>query len=496
MPMPEEQLRSLPDPIRELYQRLERDSVDRICNRINKIGKLSASDMYELKRLSEIGGDVDAIKSDIADILKLSEQAVYDIYYTAAKTDYEFQRSTFDKLGLPWVPFDENPQMLEIVRSASAVTAASFVNMSSTTGFVGDISGAKPVLDAWKPLAKYYQDTVDYAVFQIRTGVEDYNSVMRQTVRELSDNGLTHIEYDNENKRYYRRRLDSSVRVAVSGGLQRLHRTYMDAIGEMIGADGREISWHSGARPSHVDFAGRQFNMKDYEEICVPLLEDYNCYHRAFPIVLGISEPAHSDKELAELNKQDQEPRPFEGRTYTMHEATQKQRQLETAIRRQKDRAIAFGKAGISDDEKIALAKAAALSDKYKQFSRAMGIDVKNTRVTVAGFTRSQAARLGVITRNRNAIANLSGITTANGIVTKSTTHIADQAVKRGVSAKSIQEALTNPINIGNIKTGSDSRHSQRFVGNNATVSINPDSGALVTAWKTGNSARKKYGGD
>ena len=92
MPMPEEQLRSLPDPIQELYRRLERDSVDRICNRINKIGKLSASDMYELKRLSEIGGDVDAIKSDIADTLKLSEQAVYDIYYTAAKTDYEFQQ--------------------------------------------------------------------------------------------------------------------------------------------------------------------------------------------------------------------------------------------------------------------------------------------------------------------------------------------------------------------------------------------------------------------
>ena len=492
----EERLHTLPDPIRNIFRQLERDSIDRICTRIKKIGRLSASDTHALAALANTSDDVNAIKRDIANTLSLSEQEVQKLYYSTTKADYDANKEIFDKLGVPWVPFDENPQMLELVQTISSVTASSFVNIASTTGFVGDVSGAKRVPDAWKPLAKYYQDTVDYAILQVRTGVDDYNSVMRQTVRKLSDYGLSAVEYDNESKQYYRRRVDSSVRNALSGGLQRLSKAQAELVGAQIGADGMEISVHRGARPSHMLFQGLQFPMAQFTREIAPQLEEYNCYHRAFPVVLGVSTPAHSKGELAEFNARDRRLRAFEGRPYTTSEAAQKQRQLETAIRRQKDRAAAFGAAGDSVEESIALARAAALSQKYRQFSATMGLETENVRITAANFTRSQAARMGAITRNRNAIANLTGMTAVNGITIIPSTHIADQAVLRGVGASAMQDALTNPLNIGKIKVDSIGRPSQNFIGRGATVSVNPESGALVTVWQTGSRILKKYGGD
>lgn len=36
-------------------------------------------------------------------------------------------------------------------------------------------------------------------------------------------------------------------------------------------------------------------------------------------------------------------------------------------------------------------------------------------------------------------------------------------------------------------------RNSQRFIGDKATVNMNPDSGKVTTVWKTGKATRKKY---
>lgn len=57
-------------------------------------------------------------------------------------------------------------------------------------------------------------------------------------------------------------------------------------------------------------------------------------------IVLAISEPTYSKKQLAALKSRDAENIEFKGKIYTRYEATQVQRQLETAARHAKDRQI------------------------------------------------------------------------------------------------------------------------------------------------------------
>lgn len=65
----------------------------------------------------------------------------------------------------------------------------------------------------------------------------------------------------------------------------------------------------------------------------------------------------------------------------------------------------------------------------------------------------------------------------------------------RHVTAKQIRNALTKPLHIDKIKTDKQGRASQRYIGSEATVNVNPISGVIITVWKTGKKQKKKYGG-
>jgi len=376
-----EELSALPEELVQLFEKLERGTVDRICARLNKIGELSPASAHELTMLARIGGDVDAIEREIARTVGASEDAVRKLYTQAAERDYEFQRGVFDKLGTAWVPFAENAAVQSLIADATKVTLGEIRNLTRTTGFTNRAG-------EWQKLAAAYQDTIDYAVLQVRTGATDFHMAMRGAVKQLSDNGLSAIEYDNEGKRYYRRRLDSSVRNAFMGGQQRLSRAQAQSLGEKFGADGMEVSAHSGSRESHLWFQGGQFPILEFQRDVEPQLNDYNCYHRAFPIILGISPPAYTQAERDAMTRDAHTTFEFEGKTYTPYEARQMQRRFETAMRREKDRAVAFKASGDTAAERIAKGKTTALGQKYKQFSNAAGLPSKANRAVVAGYTR------------------------------------------------------------------------------------------------------------
>lgn len=119
-----------------------------------------------------------------------------------------------------------------------------------------------------------------------------------------------------------------------------------------------------------------------------PLLEDYGCLHFKFSILLGVSAPTYSNRELEHLKAADNRKITFEGKEYTVHEATQIQRQLETKARHAKDRQIIAKAAGDealmrTEQERINL-----ITRKYKAFSDAAGLPVKTERMSVSGYHR------------------------------------------------------------------------------------------------------------
>lgn len=86
-------------------------------------------------------------------------------------------------------------------------------------------------------------------------------------------------------------------------------------------------------------------------------------------------------------------------------------------------------------------------------------------------------------------------IKTKNGtVITSMSQHASDQAQNRGVKMESIVDAIQNPLYTGNIIQDDAGRNSQRYIGNDATVNVNPDTGVVVTVWPTGTATRRKYG--
>ena len=85
-----------------------------------------------------------------------------------------------------------------------------------------------------------------------------------------------------------------------------------------------------------------------------------------------------------------------------------------------------------------------------------------------------------------------------SGIIERGKTiHANERMREREVTDDDVRDALTNPLHTKEVVTDELGRKSQTLIGKNATVCINPDTGKVITAWKTGTKTRKKYeGGD
>ena len=70
-----------------------------------------------------------------------------------------------------------------------------------------------------------------------------------------------------------------------------------------------------------------------------------------------------------------------------------------------------------------------------------------------------------------------------------------DRASTRNISINDIQETLHNPLNVGNIRMGKDGP-SKTYVSKKVTVAVNPETGSLITAYKTPHRIREKFKGE
>ena len=110
-------------------------------------------------------------------------------------------------------------------------------------------------------------------------------------------------------------------------------------------------------------------------------LEGANCRHRRFPWVEGVSERTYTNAQLAHID--DGLGCTFEGKKYTAYEATQKQREIERTIRKQKRLRNAFNANGQTTEAQAANAILRRLNKKYRQFSAVAGLPEQNERTKV-----------------------------------------------------------------------------------------------------------------
>lgn len=184
--------------------------------------------------------------------------------------------------------------------------------------------------------------------------------------------------------------IEAAVRKCIMGGMGLMQEQISQQNHDDLGCDGWEISAHGGSAPDHEPIQGKQYSDKAYKRLNNSLkrrIGTLNCGHAAFPIIMGVNEPVYTEAELAEFREENEKGVTFDGKHYTLYEATQRQRKFERSIRKQKSR-ILVDKA-TEDTEKLQTdqIRLVRLRQEYARFSKGVDLPMQHERAEVAGFT-------------------------------------------------------------------------------------------------------------
>lgn len=339
---------------------------------IRDIGKLTPSDVNRLIQLKRTNANVEKIKREIAKAIGVSIGDIEKVFSAAAESDMRFAAEVFASAHAMTVK--GNKPLERLLKAQLRITRQALANLSQTT-----------------LIPDSYRNAVDVAIQAAQSGVVDYNTAVRQALKQAAVDGLR-VEYPNSG---ITRRLDSAVRMNVLDGIRAINRDMMEQVGKEFKSDGIELSAHALCAEDHLPYQGLQMSNKEFDRLQNRLDRPFgmwNCKHNWWPILLGITKPAHSKEELRHLAEYSNELVTIDGRTKTRYQWTQEQRRIETAIRYQKDAANLYKVSGDTVGRRAAQATINGLRDKYSQISEKAGLREQPERMAVSGFRAVKAA--------------------------------------------------------------------------------------------------------
>lgn len=377
------------------YNKFNTKVLEMLGEAIKNFDGLTPSQAHKLAQELKYSTNVDELLSDLSKISGKSIQDIDILLDKVAKENVEFGEVYYEVKGKDYIPYEENDRLRRYVETIKNETYGTFKNLSKSKNIGFTIKDGDKTM--FKPLKTVYRDLIDEAVFNVTTGTEDYQSAMRNTIKQLADSGVKVHEATMTNKSGYNRRIDSSVRQAILTGVRKINIGIQEEVGKEFGADGVEISAHFPCADDHLDIQGRQYTNKEFEKLNNDLMRpigELNCTHFVFSIMMGVSQPSYTKKELREYKEKSLEKVSYKGKEYTKYEATQVQRKLETAIRKQKDRQIIARASGDSAEISNAQEKITQLTSEYNNFSKSVGLDTYKNRLTVSGYKRVAKGKL------------------------------------------------------------------------------------------------------
>lgn len=392
------------DRVARRMEKVNTYTLEQIGKTINKIGKLTPSKAQQLEQMLQYGADYDKIVKELAKITNLNVRDIYKIFEEVARSDYQFAKKFYDYRGKKFIPYKDNIVLQNQVEAIARQTAQTYLNMSRNFAFKTLKNGRY----VNTPLATMYQDIVDKAILSVSQGQNTFQEQMYQTIKELASSGLKTIDFASD--RSYR--VDSAVRMNMKEGLRTLHNQIQEITGEEFGADGVEISVHSMPAIDHEEVQGRQFSYEEYDKLnngeeamdykgnkytldhddngSYRPISTLNCYHYIFSIVLGVSEPSYTDKELKKIKDDNDKGFELDGKHYTLYEGTQLQRNIELELRKAKDTQIIAKASGNMELVGESQARITALNRKYKELLDVSGLANKLDRARVSGYKRTK----------------------------------------------------------------------------------------------------------
>ena len=364
------------------YIGLEEQILQDIARRIKKTGEITSTADWQINRLRILGYSSEDIEREIKKTLDASYPEMFELYDKVIDWEYVRNKDIYEQINAEFILFEKNEQLKQITDAIIRQSLEDLENVTKSLGFYLDYNGKKVLT----PLSQVYSNYLDNACYDIVTGAFDYGSVLRRVVTQLTNSGLRKIEYGSG----YASRVEVAARRAVMTGVTNLTGEIADYNAKKLGTEYFEVEWHAGARPTHAVWQGQVWTKEQLYSVCglgtVTGLLGANCYHTYYPFFLGISQRNWSDDWLEEQNRKESKPKEFRGKEYTLYEAKQRQRQMETAMRAQREKVQMLQNGG-ADRQEVMLQKAKYQGqlNEYAVFSRKMGLKEERERIYIDG---------------------------------------------------------------------------------------------------------------
>lgn len=363
----------------------ESSTLQRIGKRVGKYGKMSLADVKAINNIAVVKQDMEAITKELAKVTGYNISQIEQMYGELLEEQHLANQPLYDYRDKRFVPFAENRELQAIARAYAKTTGETMVNLSKTKALCVLGANGNPI-----GMQKYYTDVLDKAVMQVSTGATDFHTAMRDSIIELGGSGVR-VDYGGG----VTRRLDTVVRQNLLWGAKQASTEYNTMIGEELGCDGVEVDAHSNPRESHRFMQGQQYSLHGEKKIngvvyedfkasgAEDALQDYGCLHYRTPILLGISEPRFSKKQLAEIEEQNNKEYTIGERTGNRYFWSQRMRNLESATREQKTIRDLARSSGDKVLVKKCNEKIKAYRQKYDEIAETTGLSPELKRLSV-----------------------------------------------------------------------------------------------------------------
>lgn len=379
------ELERMPIEIERRMSELEIKIMEDIVRRIKINDKITRSADWQIYRMVQTGQSTKQIQQYIKEALKLTDEDINKLYDGAIQSGYVRDKKMYEAVGAEFVSFKDNSELQQLIQSVITQTKEEMENITQTLGFTINMGGKQ----VFAPISQYLHQVLDTATLGVATGTFDYNSTLKKVVKEMTKSGLRRVDYATG----WSNRIEVATRRALMTGITQVTSHINERNADALDTEYFEVSWHASARPSHQEWQGRVYTKKQLADICGlgtgPGLMGWNCYHSYYPFIPGVSERQWTDKELDQMNADENKLRVYNGREYTTYDATQKQRELETLMRaqRQRIRLLKTGD-GAAEDLQEAQIDYQETMRKYKMFSTHMKLPQQMERVYMDGLGR------------------------------------------------------------------------------------------------------------
>lgn len=402
----------LQEQLLEVFENRFQDYNTKVLEELGKVIKqfqdLTPSQAHKLAQQLKYNTTVKDLLNDLSKISGTSVEDLEKVLERVAKENIGFADVYYKARGLETPIYSHNKALQRLVNSVYKVSGAELKNIAKTTGFrLLDNNGNPLLLD----INQTYKEVVDRCVLAISQGKETYQQSMRDTLKQLSSSGVRRIEYESG----YSKRLDSAVRMNILDSIRQVSNESQKLFGEEFGSDGIEISVHEICADDHISVQSKQFSNEEFEKLqATGIAKDYkgnvidihkkdhfrpistlNCQHYIFSIVLGVSKPQYTEKQLKEMNERNEKGFEFDGKHYSLYEGEQLLNRVALEIRRNKDTQILAKSSGDKDLVLSSQTKITQLTTKYRQIVEVSGLPNKlATRGWVQGYKRTNVKNL------------------------------------------------------------------------------------------------------